>query len=95
MKEDYPSYPIFKGLQMPLEFMGIRGRFIIWAAAIAGIGFLGFIAGYIIAGTIIAVIILFLIIAGGLLIIHIKQKKGLHSKKRNRGIYIYNNIIKV
>ena len=30
------GYPIFRGLQKPLEFMGIRGRFIVYAAATAG-----------------------------------------------------------
>lgn len=90
----YQSYPIFKGLQLPLEFMGIRGRFILWAAGIAGISFLGFIAGYVIAGTLCAAIILIAIIGGGLIIIHTKQKKGLHSKKRNKGVLVYKNIIK-
>ena len=28
---DYPEYPVFKGLQRPLEFMGLRGRYIYWA----------------------------------------------------------------
>ena len=32
----YPDYPLFKGLQKPLEFMGIQGRYIYWAAATAG-----------------------------------------------------------
>jgi hypothetical protein len=31
----YPDYPLFKGLQKPLEFMGIQGRYIYWAAATA------------------------------------------------------------
>ena len=30
--ERYPDYPLFKGLQRPLEFMGIQGRYIYWAA---------------------------------------------------------------
>ena len=25
-----PSYPVFKGLQRPLEFMMLRGRYIYW-----------------------------------------------------------------
>ena len=24
----YPDYPLFKGLQRPLEFMGLQGRYI-------------------------------------------------------------------
>ena len=30
--ERYPDYPLFKGLQRPLEFLGIQGRYIYWAA---------------------------------------------------------------
>jgi len=37
------GYPIFKGLQKPLEFMGIRGRFLIWIAGAIGVGFVGFL----------------------------------------------------
>ena len=32
----YPDYPLFKGLQKPLEFMGIQGRYIYWAAGAIG-----------------------------------------------------------
>ena len=28
----YPDYPLFKGLQRPLEVMGLQGRYIYWAA---------------------------------------------------------------
>ena len=33
------GYPVFKGLQKPLEFMGIRGRFLTLAAAAVGVSF--------------------------------------------------------
>lgn len=29
------AYPMFKGLQRPLEFMGLQGRYITWAAVTA------------------------------------------------------------
>ncbi len=32
-QERFPDYPIFKGLQRPLEFFGLQGRYIYWAAA--------------------------------------------------------------
>ena len=34
---------MFKGLQKPLEFMGIRGRFLTLAAVAIGVSFVGFI----------------------------------------------------
>ena len=44
--KEYIAYPVFKGLQKPLEFMGVQGRYIYWAAAAAGGAIIGFILGY-------------------------------------------------
>ena len=41
---------MFKGLQKPLEFMGIQGRYITWAACAVGGAILGFIIAYCIFG---------------------------------------------
>jgi hypothetical protein len=43
---EYVSYPMFKGLQKPLEFMGIQGRYITWAACAVGGAIIGFIIVY-------------------------------------------------
>ena len=48
--ERYPDYPLFKGLQRPLEFMGIQGRYIYWAAGAAGGAIVGFIIAYCLIG---------------------------------------------
>ena len=48
--ERYPDYPLFKGLQRPLEFMGIQGRYIYWAAGVAGGAIVGFIIAYCLVG---------------------------------------------
>ena len=42
MTETNMEYQMFKGLQRPLEFMGLQGRYITWAAITAGVGILGF-----------------------------------------------------
>ena len=42
----YVSYPLFKGLQKPLEFMGIQGRYITWAACAVGGAIIGFMIVY-------------------------------------------------
>ena len=42
-ENQYVSYPMFKGLQKPLEFMGFQGRYITWAACAVGGAILGFI----------------------------------------------------
>jgi hypothetical protein len=41
-EQQYQEFPIFKGLQKPLEFMGVQGRYIYWAAGAIG----GAIVGY-------------------------------------------------
>ena len=86
---DYVSYPMFKGLQRPLEFMGVQGRYIYWAAGTAGSGVLGFILGYCILGFLVGLAALVAILAVGASIIFVKQRHGLHTKKTDKGIFIY------
>lgn len=88
---DYPDYPVFKGLQKPLEFLGLRGRYIVWAAATVGGGLLSFLIGYIVFGFIVALIMLTSIFSVGGVSIFVKQHKGLHSKKSPKGIYIFSH----
>ena len=66
-QERFPDYPIFKGLQRPLEFFGLQGRYIYWAGL---------------------VLLVLAVAVGGVLIV-MKQRKGLHSKKSDNGIFIY------
>ncbi|MDE6007800.1 MAG: DUF4133 domain-containing protein [Muribaculaceae bacterium] len=86
------GYPVFKGLQKPLEFMGIRGRFLILAAAAIGVSFVGFIAFSIILGKLAGFIAMLVMAVAGLLTIYVKQKGGLHNKKRHRGVFIYSRL---
>ena len=86
------GYPVFKGLQKPLEFMGIRGRFLTLAAA--GVSFVGFIGFSIALGKVAGFIAMMVMALVGLITIYIKQRGGLHNKKRARGIYIYRNLRK-
>jgi hypothetical protein len=83
------SYPMFKGLQKPLEFMGIQGRYITWAACAVGGAILGFIIAYCILGFIVGLIVLAVSLCTGAGLIFFKQKKGLHTKKEDHGVFIY------
>ena len=85
---DYREYPIFRGLQRPLEFMGIQGRYIYWAAATAGSAIIGFILGYCLVGFLLGLIILVIALCTGAALIFIKQQKGLHSKRNDKGVFI-------
>ena len=86
---EYVSYPMFKGLQKPLEFMGIQGRYITWAACAVGGAILGFIIAYCIFGFVVGLIVLTVSLCTGAGLIFFKQKKGLHTKKEDHGVFIY------
>lgn len=80
---------MFKGLQQPLEFMGIQGRYIYWAAGAVGSAIIGFIAAYCLSGFLAGLIVLTVILGGGAAFILLKQRKGLHSKRNDKGVFIY------
>ena len=88
---DYIDYPIFKGLQRPLEFMGLQGRYIYWAATTAGGTILGFMLLYAVVGFIVALIAAVLTLCTGAGFIILKQRKGLHSKKEDKGVFVYSS----
>ena len=85
----YPDYPLFRGLQRPLEFMGLQGRYIYWAAGAVGGAILGFIIAYIIAGFVAGLIVLVAFVATGAALVLFKQRRGLHTKKVDRGVFVY------
>lgn len=86
------SYPVFKGLQKPLEFMGLQGRFIWLAGAAFGGAFFSFVIANFIAGTG-AAFAASIIIGGGLLVLlYYKQHKGLYPRKKYRGVVIYQRL---
>ena len=84
--ERYPDYPLFKGLQRPLEFLGIQGRYIYWAAVTTCGAIVGFVAAYCLLGFI---AVLATVVSVGIVLILLKQRKGLHSKKVAPGVYVY------
>jgi hypothetical protein len=92
METDLTGYPVFKGLQKPLEFMGIRGRFLTFAAGAIGFSFVGFIVFSIIMGKLAGFVAMVVIAIIGLLTIYVKQRSGLHAKKRHKGIHIYRDL---
>lgn len=92
MEINYDGYPVFKGLQKPLEFMGIRGRFLTFAAMAIGASFIGFIIFSILMGKLAGFIAMIVMAATGLATIYLKQKGGLHAKRRHRGVFIYKEL---
>lgn len=88
-EKEYITYPVFKGLQKPLEFMGVQGRYIYWAAAAAGGAIIGFILGYCLVDFVTGLITLVGSLGIGAALIMVKQKKGLHTKKEYNGVFVY------
>jgi len=88
-EERYADYLVFKGLQKPLEFMGFQGRYIYWAAGTIGGAIVGFIIAYCLVGFIVGLVVLVVAISAGAALIFLKQRKGLHTKKSDQGVYIY------
>ena len=70
-----PEFQMFKGLQRPLEFLGLQGRYIVWAAITAGISLLGFIITYTLLGFMVGLIVLVIAVSTGVGIIMIKHRK--------------------
>lgn len=94
MTMNHEGYPVFKGLQKPLEFMGIRGRFLTQAAGAIGVSFVGFIGFSIVLGKLAGFIAMLVMALAGLVTIFVKQRGGLHNKRRSRGIFVYRNLRK-
>ena len=94
MTMNQEGYPVFKGLQKPLEFMGIRGRFLTLAAAAIGVSFVGFIGFSIALGKVAGFIAMMVMALVGLITIYIKQRGGLHNKRKDKGVFVYKSLRK-
>lgn len=92
MENYFDGFPIYKGLQKPLEFMGIRGKFLAYAAGSVALGFVTFLAVSFIADKLLGILAMIVVIGAGLGLIYLKQKDGLHSKKKYRGKVVYNSL---
>jgi len=85
---------IYKGLEQPLSYKGLKGKYIGW-----GIGSLA--AGLFFGGLIGAMFNMYLgiffsvVIGGGFFGYTLKkQKDGLHQKRKMKGVFIYQNKLK-
>ncbi|MCM1491094.1 MAG: DUF4133 domain-containing protein [Muribaculum sp.] len=86
------KFTVFKGLQKPLEFMGLRGRFLTLAGGCIGISFVGGIICMVIIGKLAGLGFLVVSALIGFVMLYIKQKQGLHNKKKCKDILIYHNL---
>ena len=89
---EFNGYPVFKGLKKPLEFMGIRGKFIFYAAGTFMASFIGYVVANFIFGMLGGFILMLIIAGSGLAFIYLKQRTGLHSKDHFRGFVYYTGL---
>ena len=80
----YTGYPLFKGLQRPLELMGLQGRYIYWAAGAIGGAILGFILIYCLIGFLAGLLTLVASLAVGAGFILLNSAKGCTARRTIR-----------
>lgn len=89
---DYPYVLVYRGIQKPLEFMGLRGRYVYIGAGAAVVAILLFIVGFILVGLLFSFILVLLLLSTAISWILVQQKRGLHTKKVLEGTYIVNTL---
>ena len=83
------KYAIYKGLQKPLIYRGFKGKFIAWGISSLVIGLVsggltGALTSMYLGGA-----VTIITIASGLFYTFQKQKGGLHSKSRHKGVFVH------
>ena len=88
-------YPIYKGLEQPLSYRGFKGKFIGWGiGSLIGGLFLGGIIGAA-SNMYFGLFISVLFGGGGFCFTLYRQKLGLHNKKRELGLFVYQNRLRL
>lgn len=88
------GFQTHKGLQKPLVFKSFKGKYIYWGGGCILLGFILCVIAIVSLGTFYGVAVFAFTVVGGLMFIGNKQKKGLHSKTKSKGIYIVKPIHK-
>jgi hypothetical protein len=94
-QEEIREYPIYRGLQKPLEFLGLQGRYITWGAITTAVGLIGFMVVYIIFGFVVGLVFAAVAFSTGIGMIIVKQRRGLHTKKVEKGIFVYSTLTRL
>lgn len=87
------THKIFKGLQKPLEFMGLKGRYVWVGLGGALSSILLFIILYISINFVTALLALLITPSAIAYWIFKNMKKGLHSKQEDKGVYVVMSVI--
>lgn len=85
------EFNLYKGLQKPLVFRSFKGKYIYYGVGSILLGLLGTMVVSSLVNIWYGLLTMAIVLGGGLTYTGIMQKKGLHSKKRDLGIYIINH----
>lgn len=87
-----PEYDVFRGLQLPLELFGFKGRSLVAASIVTAVTIVAFFVVSSFMGKLMTFLICVPIGGLGVLYVRILQAKGLHSKHRDKGVFIYHHL---
>ena len=82
------SFSVYKGLQQPIVFKTLKGRYIYWGLASILAGFLAAVTLTVTVNFLTGFLALLTVSLSGLLYTNSRQKKGLHAKSRSEGVFI-------
>jgi len=94
ISKEYTKYNVYKGLQRPITFKGLKGVFIYYGFGLAAFSLVvlfvvnllqNFLTG--------AISMVFVLFAGIVGMAMFQRKYGLYRKNTHRGIYVINSII--
>lgn len=88
MSDSQMECQMFKGLQRPLEFMGLQGRYITWAGITAAVAILGFMLVYALLGFLLALVFAAVTITVGIALILVKRP-GAFTQRKSAGGCMY------
>lgn len=94
MEKDVTGFKVYKGLQRPLVFKSLKGKFIYWGASVVCTSFLLCVVVGSIFGMAYGLVVLLVSSLGGLYLVIQQQSRGLHSKSPKAGIYVIHKVFR-
>ncbi|TPE39712.1 DUF4133 domain-containing protein [Pontibacter mangrovi] len=82
------GYAVYRGLQRPLVFRSLKGRYIYWGLGCVLSGFLAAVLLSVSVSFLAGGLAQLLLTFGGLSYTLRRQRRGLHPKTRARGVYL-------
>lgn len=93
IEDNERKYSVYKGLQRPIVFKGLKGHYIFIAFGLALGSLFVFMIATLIGGFLIGALSMAVFVFGGIIAMAIYQRKnGLYNKNIRKGIYIMRSL---